>query len=164
MSAERRELAGLARPVVSVAQAAAVADRHWGLRGRLVELGSQQDRNFLVDGSGRFVLKFANPAAGEAELAAQNLALRELAAAEVTVPLPVPSLAGADIEPVTVGGTTLLCRVLSYVDGTPLVDRDDSDAEVLGDTAGRIVAALAGFAHPGTDRRTQWDLRVAGDV
>ncbi|HWM05428.1 MAG TPA: aminotransferase, partial [Actinophytocola sp.] len=85
-------------------------------------------------------------------------------AAEVTVPLPVPSLAGADIEPVTVGRTTLLCRVLSFVDGTPLVDRDDTDAEVLGDTAGRIAAALAGFAHPGTDRRTQWDLRVAGDV
>ena len=160
------ELSGLARPDVTMAQAADLAERHWGLRGRLVELGSQQDRNFLVDGERRVVLKLANDAA-PAELAAQGQALRELAAAGIRVPLPVPSLAGAEIEHVTAGGAALLGRVLSFVEGTPLIETTafgEAEARLLGDTAGRIAAALAGFTHPGTERRTQWDLRVGGDV
>ncbi len=159
--------AGSARPAVTAAQAADVARRHWGLRGRIVELGSQEDRNFLVDGTGRAVLKFLNAAADPAEQAGQALALRALAAAGVTVPLPVPSLAGADVERLEVGGATLLTRVLSFVDGTPLIERADfgpEQAALLGDTAGRVAAALAGFRHPGTTRRTPWNLRVAGDV
>jgi 4-aminobutyrate aminotransferase-like enzyme/Ser/Thr protein kinase RdoA (MazF antagonist) len=157
-------LAGLARPAVTAAQAEDVALRLWGLRGRAAELGSQQDRNFRVAGA---VLKFANPATDAAELEAQALASRTLSAAGVTVPLPVPSLSGADVERVDVGGTTLLTRALSYVEGTPLIDRPGfglPEARLLGDTAGRVAAALAGFRHPGTVRRTQWDMRVAGDV
>ncbi len=167
MDADPPEVAGLARPAVTVAQAADVARRYWGLHGRLVELGSQQDRNFLVEGPGRTVLKLAHAATGLAELSAQGLALRELAAAGVRVPLPVPSLAGADVERVEVGGATLLGRVLGFVAGTPLIERAAfgvAEAGLLGDTAGRVAAALAGFRHPGTIRRTQWDLRAAGDV
>lgn len=161
------DLTGLARPAVSLAQATEVAERYWGLRGDVVELGSQEDRNFRVGGAEKGVLKFVHPATALAELQAQALALRELAAVGLTVPVTVPSRGGADIEQVDVDGTTLHTRVLSYVDGAPLIDREAfgvEEARLLGDTAGRIAAALAEFRHPGTVRRTQWDLRVAGDV
>src|SRR5262245_42088026 len=118
------DLTGLARPAVSLAQAADVAERYWGLRGDVVELGSQEDRNFRVGGTEKGVLKFVHPATALAELEAQALALRELAAAGLTVPLTVPSRGGADIERVDVDGTTLYTRVLTYVDGAPLIDRE----------------------------------------
>jgi 4-aminobutyrate aminotransferase-like enzyme/Ser/Thr protein kinase RdoA (MazF antagonist) len=161
------DLTGLARPAVSLAQAADIAERYWGLRGDIVELGSQEDRNFRVGDTDKGVLKFVHPATSLAELEAQALALRELAAAGLTVPLTVPSRGGADIERVDIDGTVLLTRVLSFVDGAPLIDRDTfgvEEARLLGDTAGRVAAALADFRHPGTVRRTQWDMRVAGDV
>jgi 4-aminobutyrate aminotransferase-like enzyme/Ser/Thr protein kinase RdoA (MazF antagonist) len=57
--------------------------------------------------------------------------------------------------------------MLTFVDGEPLISSAVPNAEkadVLGTTAGRVAAALADFDHPGLYRRTQWDLRVAGEV
>ena len=155
---------GLARPELTGERAAALA-RHWGLDGELTELGSNQDRNYLVDG--RHVLKVANAAASRAELEAQHLALAELASAGLLVPVPVHSAAGQEIERVDVSGVPLLTRVLTYVAGEPLAERADfgaAEARLLGSTAGAVVKALAGFLHPGTVRDTQWDLRAAPDV
>lgn len=167
MTTEHDLSTGLARPAVSTSDAAAIASQGWGLRGTVTELGSQQDRNFLLRDDGRVVLKVANPAASRAELEAQSAALRTLAAAGLRVPAPVQSLHGNEIEEVTVGGVALLARVLTFVDGASLMAAGPfgvPQARVLGDTAGRVVAALADFRHEGTHRSTQWDLRAAGEV
>lgn len=168
MSAEPFELGGLSRPRVTAAQAEQVAARYGTVIAPLVELGSQQDRNFLIEtAQGRFVLKLANAATGAAELEAQHLALRELAAAGLGVPLPVADADGAELTTTEVEGERLLTRLLTFVEGEPLIDAEDFGAEhaaVLGDTAGRVVAALVDFDHPGLHRRNQWDLRLAGDV
>ncbi|MDH2415842.1 aminotransferase class III-fold pyridoxal phosphate-dependent enzyme [Nocardioides sp. CER19] len=162
------DLGGLARPVVDREEAAEIAARLWGLTGPVLELGSQQDRNFRIESStGTVVLKVANAAAAPAEVDAQNAALATAADAGLRAPAVVPSLAGATVETVEVGGQRLLARVLTYVDGTPLLELDGFDLDhcrLLGATAGALTAALAGFSHPGTRRRTQWDLRVASDV
>src|SRR4051812_10261383 len=159
---------GLARPLVTSDEAAGIAARLWGRSGPVTELGSQQDRNFRIEGAaGTVVLKLANAATVPAELEAQQAALEVTAAAGLRVPGVVRSLAGAPVETVEVGGQRLLARVLTYVDGTPLLELDGFDLErcrLLGATAGAVVAALADLSHPGADRRTQWDLRVAGDV
>lgn len=151
-------LGGLSRPIVGPEQAALVAAEHWGLEGRLTELGSNQDYNALIEtAEGRFVLKVANSAWEPAALQAQHDALRLLRGAGMVVPVPV----GA-IEKISVGDQQLLAHVLTYVDGTPLLDRGSlevDDCRRLGATAGKLVAALAGFRHPGADRRSQWDLR-----
>ena len=59
------------------AEAARLLDLAFGQRGRLTELGSHQDRNYLVetaDGE-RFVLKVARRGTGRAELEAENAAI-----------------------------------------------------------------------------------------
>lgn len=158
---------GLARPGVTADRAAEVAREHWGLTGTIRELGSQQDRNYLVEGERRVVLKVVNPATDPVHVDAQLRGLRELAAAGLTVPLPVPTVDGRDVATVDVGDASLQAYVLTFVEGTPLaeVERFGADeARLLGRTAGRVVTALADFRHPGTVRHTQWDLRAAADV
>lgn len=159
------ELGGLARPVVSVEDAARVARERWGVEGEVVELGSNQDRNFRI-GAGH-VLKVANAATDVAELEAQNASMGVLAEAGLRAPRPVESTSGRTVEPVEIGGVALYARLLTYVEGTPLMDVPSfgkAEARMLGETAGRIVAALAGFEHAGTTRTTQWDVRAAPDV
>jgi len=48
-------------PQISAAQALQLLAQHYGLRGSVKELGSQQDRNFLLEGEGggHYVLRCA---------------------------------------------------------------------------------------------------------
>ena len=162
------DVGGLARPRVDETDAVRVARDHWDVEGSARELGSQQDRNFLIESAGgSLVLKFANDTTAPAELEAQNAALAALAAAGLRVPVAMPSTSGAAIERVKVGESELLTRALVFVDGTPLIETPafgEREAEQLGDTAGRIASSLAGFGHAGAQRSTQWDLRVATEV
>ena len=67
----------MVRPMIDERQAAALALRFFGLEAEAVELGSNQDRNFLLtsaDGRSR-VLKVDNAVFGEEELLAQNEAV-----------------------------------------------------------------------------------------
>jgi hypothetical protein len=48
-------LEALDRPVISASEAAALVEQHWGLRVLSVkELGSYEDRNYLVEGEQHF--------------------------------------------------------------------------------------------------------------
>jgi 4-aminobutyrate aminotransferase-like enzyme/Ser/Thr protein kinase RdoA (MazF antagonist) len=158
----------LPRPEVGPDDAAAVAERSFGLSGSITELGSNQDRNFLVDtGSGRYVLKFANPVFSADELHAQNAALELLAGLDVRIPAVVPALDGAEVVAVEVRGRALNARALSFLDGDPLTDVARPSREqlrTLGRLSGRIAAGLSGLRHPGLARTTQWDARIGGKV
>lgn len=158
----------LPRPGVTVDDAAAIAAEHWGLTGRVTELGSQQDRNFLIDtGRGRTVLKLANPVFSAEELQAQNAAMAVLAGSPVRVPEVIPASDGRDLVAVEVRGVALLARMLGYLDGEPLTGVARPTAEqlrTLGSLAGAVAAGLRALRHPGLARTTQWDARVAGEV
>ncbi|WP_431277792.1 aminotransferase [Leifsonia poae] len=158
----------LPRPDVTVPDAQQIAAEHFGLSGRITELGSQQDRNFRIDtGDGRFVLKLANPVFSMDELDAQNAALATLANAGVRIPAVISTADGRDIATVEVRGQTLRARLLTYLDGEPLTDVAELSREqlsTLGRLAGRVAAGLATLEHPGLDRTTQWDARISGDV
>ncbi|NLT25255.1 MAG: aminotransferase [Microbacteriaceae bacterium] len=154
-----------ARPDVGADAAARILREHWGIEGELRELGSNQDRNYLVteaDGRRR-VLKIDNAATTRAEVEAQHFAVEALLAAGVVVPRPSEALAGGGI--VEVDGH--LARLQEFIDGGTLAMRPEfgeTEARALGEVAGQVVAALADVEHPGFDRTTQWDLRNAGDV
>ena len=158
----------LPRPEVTVEDAVAIADRRFGLRGTVTELGSQQDRNFLVDtGRERVVVKVANPVFSADELHAQNAALRALEGSGVRIPRVVAALDGDDVVEVEVRGQTLLVRALQYLDGEPLTGVASPSAEqlrTLGSLSGRVAAGLAGLRHPGLARTTQWDAQISGEV
>ena len=57
--------------------------------------------------------------------------------------------------------------MLRYLPGGTLVGAGYLSPAVvagMGELAGRVSRALAGFRHPGLDRALQWDLRVGHDV
>jgi 4-aminobutyrate aminotransferase-like enzyme/Ser/Thr protein kinase RdoA (MazF antagonist) len=173
----------LPAPQVSEAQAEHLLLKHYGINARAESLGSQQDKNFLVlDSDDRpfGVLKIANPAFTATELAAQDAAAQLITDAEPTlrVAVPLPNLAGEsctavtgllEISPVAslAPGDTAYVRLLPYLPGGTLLGTGYLSPEVvagMGDLAGRVSRALAGFRHPGLDRALQWDLRVGHDV
>ena len=148
-----------------------LAEELFGRRGDAAELGSHQDRNFLITGSdgGCSVLKIANPHFGHDSLEMQNAAMHHIAAAGLpfATPLPIPSLHGSEIVPVDRDGETYDVRMTSWVDGEPMTEARHLDRKArsdLGAIAAEAALALHGFDHPAADRVLQWDLKHARAV
>jgi len=160
------------RPDVDAAEAARLLELVFGRRGRLTELGSHQDRNYLVETAGgeQLVLKVARQGISRAELEAENAAILHAAAAGLPFELPIPQPAkdGALIaSATTASGATHDLRLVAWIAGEPM-DRVAYLAPAVlrahGEMAARIALALDGFDHPGLDRALQWDVRHAGSV
>jgi 4-aminobutyrate aminotransferase-like enzyme/Ser/Thr protein kinase RdoA (MazF antagonist) len=160
----------LPRPDVTAEEAATILETNYGLSGSLLELGSQQDRNYRIDtGSARYVLKISRAEYQTIELEAQNAAIRHLIgkADALRVPNVISSVDGEDIVALTVRDETYKVRVLDYVDGQSLTRRKHlatTTVAALGALCARLARDLADFDHPGLDRNLQWDLRRAGPV
>ncbi|GAA1906394.1 aminotransferase [Lapillicoccus jejuensis] len=159
------------RPTVDVARGVELARELYGVAGPARELGSQQDRNVLLEppGERRVVLKVANRGWGRAALEAQNAALLHLAerAPDLIAPVPLPAGDGALLHEVVDGEDTVTVRLLTFVEGTPLTGAGYLAPAVvadLGALGARLTTALAGLDHPGLDRPIQWDQRRAADV
>lgn len=154
--------AGLVRPEVSAADAALIARELWGIEVEATELGSNQDRNFVLtepDGS-RSVLRVDNPVFGDEARDAQHLALEAYRAAGVPVPAVLPGLDGA----LTQRWRGFAVRRSEFAEGEELVDAGYLAPVVLaefGALAAASVNALASIEHPGLDREQMWDMRVA---
>lgn len=180
MTADRRtagfnflEEPELPAPQVSTAQAEDILATHFGIRARAKSLGSQQDKNFLVcdeadDVLG--VLKIANPAFNETELAAQDEAADIIAAAEpaLRIAVPLPNRAGQKCTAIAgLLDTTAYVRLLRFLPGGALLQAgylSPAAVAAMGELAGRVSRALAQFSHPGLDRILQWDLAYGYDV
>ena len=154
-------------PDVGAAQAAEWLATYYGLSGTLKELGSHQDRNFLVDcGDGRrFVLKICHGDYSTTELAAQHAALRHLSReSPVRVPAVMPTLKGEDVLTVDHNGNAVHFRVLEFINGQSLAHVAHLNRHIvtgLAKLCARVDVALAGFEHAGLDRVLQWDPRHA---
>jgi 4-aminobutyrate aminotransferase-like enzyme/Ser/Thr protein kinase RdoA (MazF antagonist) len=162
--------AALLRPDVNADDAAGLLADFYGLSGSIVELGSQQDRNYRIDtADGRFVLKICRADYATVELEAQNAALRHIAAKEDAPCVPGVIAAAGDrqIVFVTVRGQDYQLRLLDYMEGEPLTRRKhlpEVTVTALGRLGGQLALALSDFTHPGLSRDLQWDLRHAQPV
>lgn len=152
------------RPEVDEAAAGRLLAHLFGVAGTLSELGSQQDRNYLVSGGdGRHVLKIFHAATPPGLVEDQLAAMRLLAGAGIPAPQPVPGLDGAHRQHWTAAdGAAHTVVLLTFVEGTQLVGVPRLSrrvARALARLAGRVSAALGGVrgVHP---RDSQWDLRV----
>lgn len=159
----------LRRPNVDGTLAGDIVRENWHLTGAIRELGSQQDRNYAVTAAAqRVLLKVHHPSTSRGEIELQLLAAEQLSNAGVRTPAAVPAADGSVTLAVTDGdGVVATARVLEFVDGESLAEAgaiDGATAEVLGRTAGRVVAALSDVDHPAADRGIQWDLRRALQV
>jgi 4-aminobutyrate aminotransferase-like enzyme/Ser/Thr protein kinase RdoA (MazF antagonist) len=160
----------LPRPQITAEQASAILKDHYGLEGPLKELGSQQDRNFLIEtDTDRFVLKISRTEYSLQELEAQNSAMRHLAQTEHSwqVPRPISARSGEDVIAVDVGDEQYNARLLTYLDGLPLSSKtyfSKTTMEAIGTLSAQVALSLADFEHSGLERVLQWDLRHAGPV
>lgn len=152
---------GLKRPEVSEADAEQIAHELYGLSASARELGSNQDRNFVLTEpcGARSVLRIDNPVFGDAARDAQHAALEAYGEAGIAAPAVLP---GAD------GLTTqrwrgLAVRRSEFAAGESMVNAGYLAPPVLeefGDLAAASVRALAALAHPGLERENMWDMRV----
>ena len=117
-------------PRFALEDARELARDRFGVDGSASELGSHQDQNVLVDtGSGRFVLKIANAAFGEAELDLQNRAMTHLGERHpLEVPQPCLALDGSELVAVERDGVTYLLRLVTFIEGEMLLDAAASRA------------------------------------
>lgn len=155
----------LVRPAVTEEQAAALVAKHYGIKAEAVELGSNQDRNFvLTTKSGeRWVLRVDNAIFEDRAREAQHAAISAYAAAGVRVPAVV---AGKNGE-LTQSAEGHHFRLFEFMAGPSLVDAGYLAPVVraeLGSLAAQSVVALAAVTHPGMDRDHQWDMRRAHTV
>jgi len=152
------------RPDVTASDAVAIAREHWGIVATASELGSNQDRNFLLtepDGV-RSVLRVDNPVFGDSARDAQHAALDAYRAAGVSVPAALPGLDGA----LTQRWRGFAVRRSAFAEGEAMVDAGYFAPVVLrefGSLAAASVNALSGLTHPGLDRPQMWDMRVAAE-
>ena len=165
------ERTDLPRPDVTQHQAADLLKTYYKIENaELRELGSQQDRNYLVEANGgRFVLKVCRAEYSAVELEAQNAAMHHLAGKEgmPKVPMPLSGAGDAEIIPVEVNGQSYNIRLLTFLDGEQLTRRKhlaEPTLRALGEVSAKMALGLADFSHPGLERDLQWDLRRAGPV
>jgi len=160
------------RPDVDAEEAARLLREAFGVEGSLRELGSHQDRNFLVETAAgeRYVLKVAREGLGRPALEAENAAMLRTAAAGLAFELPVPQPArdgSLIVRATTAAGAAHDLRLVTWIEGEPLDRLGYLAPPVLrahGEMAARIALALDGFDHPALDRALQWDVRHAGSV
>jgi 4-aminobutyrate aminotransferase-like enzyme/Ser/Thr protein kinase RdoA (MazF antagonist) len=170
----------LVRPHVSVEDAIVIAQTLFGIAGSATELGSQQDRNFLIEAriageAQRFVLKIHNPAFSLDELHAQEAGLEFLAQRGMVVPLYVPGVDSQVRQTWNATGVLLPVRLLTFLEGPSLQSQGflaPSVIRALGVLSATATHHLADFTTDfsadvnadGLNRLLQWDMRQAESV
>lgn len=156
---------GLRRPSVGTEDASRIARDHYGIEAIARELGSNQDRNFLLeelDGQ-RSVLRVDNPAFDDDARDAQHAALTAYQDAGIRVPAVLPGLDGELTQRCALGYAV---RRSEFVVGRPLIEVGYLAPAVLeefGALAAASVDALAVLTHPGLDRTHMWIMGRAHD-
>lgn len=144
---------------------------HYGLKAELKVLISERDQNFRLrcDDGRQFVLKIANAAEDRVATDFQIQALIYLQSwlDNNDCPINVPQILRTvdDKTQVVVSSTQgqHVVRVVSYVDGMPLGDRQASPVlcRRLGMYLAHLGQALRGFEHAGSGHGLLWDMQQA---
>ena len=153
---------------ISVAEAAAIADEHWGIGGLATELPAEVDENFRLVCASRTLLLKVVPAEEPAELT--DLVTQALIHVHGRV---YPGLTqevlktrtGANVASFEdSAGRRRTARLSSFIEGTVMRSAalDRTLRVRLGRTLARLAVALRTFDHPAASRELSWDLRYAG--
>ena len=153
---------GLKRPDVTAADAERIAREKYGIAVRAEELGSNQDRNFVLehDDGERSVLRIDHPVFADAARDAQHAAIEAYRAHGISVPDMLP---GTDGE-ITQHWQGYAVRRSEFAHGTSFVAVGYLAPVVLrefGELAAASVEALQELEHPGLHREHMWDMRAA---
>lgn len=167
----------VARPIISVEEAAALVEKHWGLDVLSVtELGSYEDRNFLVEaapGDGkssvRRVLKVTNTEFSSIPrfLEAQNALFSHLGFHGLRSPVAEPTVVDSRLMVLEdLPGGPSKARLLKFVPGSTLKSAKKTPALLrsVGRYLARVDAALADFWHPGIRETHDWAVDHVADA
>ena len=161
------------RPALDERDAAALAQRLYGVGGTLEQLPSERDQNFRIttETGESWVLKISGAGENAHHLEFQNDALDWLAAHDSKLPVPRlrPATDGRRMTELGADGEQLHhVRMLSYLPGVVLADVLPHPPKLLRDLGRRLAAmdaALDGFSHEGARRPGfVWDLTRAPEV
>lgn len=152
-------------PAVGTDAARRVLDAAWGVRGEIRSLPGERDENYYVRAAdGReLVLKIAPEGDTRDLLELQHAVLAHLAAQALPIRVPrvLPTVEGDTIALLEVDGTARQVRLLDWIPGTPLASWRPHLPTLLrhlGESLGRLSAALAEFRSPAARRPLKWDL------
>lgn len=137
----------------------------WGISGRVHELASERDQNWLVylSGEPRYVVKIANSLEHPGLVDFQQQMMARGAEAGVPCPRVVP--AAGDRGLIESHGHRIW--MITFLSGTTLAHAPPADRSLLrelGRTLGALAQACVGFDHPAAHRAMQWDPRRSGST
>ena len=154
-------LGGTTLPV-SVAEAAALAER-FGLEGSAITpLTGERDSNFRLrarDGTD-WVLKVVHPQEDPAVTDLQNQAMLHVARRDPALPTPRPR------PPLTIWWERRQIRVYSWLPGVPpqVTPLPPPQLRQTGSLLARLDMALGDFRHPAENHALLWNMQLAGQV
>jgi hydroxylysine kinase len=159
-------------PALDIAWVRALAQDRYGLRGEIVALTGERDRNYRLESAtdgARYMLKVSHPAESALVADFQTRALLHLAAVDPGLPVQriVPTCAGAASFVSDPGdGLARVVRLFSYLPGLPMPDapRGTLQRENLARTLARLDLALRDFVHPAGALDLPWDIQRADAV
>lgn len=155
-------------PHLSLAGAAEVAARVYGVQAEAELLTSERDRNFrlLADDGRAYLLKISNPGDPDEVLELQTACLDHIArvAPERPVPRVLRTLAGRKGDHIVLpDGRRCAVRLLSYLEGTPAkaTARSRGQRIRLGAALAELDLSLHGFDHRAASHDLLWNVARA---
>jgi Ser/Thr protein kinase RdoA (MazF antagonist) len=157
-----------ARPAFTNQEAATIARETFGVIGNAVEVESERDQTFLIDGLHPAVLKISNAAEDPAQLDLEASAAQRVAEIDpglpVALPAPLPHQPGTYRAAVVRNEQTHWVRMYDRLPGDASVrgsSLSDQSIREWGAMAARVGRALRGFWHPAAARVMLWDAQHA---
>ncbi len=161
--------ATIRRPTLTLADAAHIAEQHFGITGNVTDLPGERDRSFKVstETGEAFVLKISWEGEDISQLECENAALAWIA--DRAPSLPIARILNASdgkaiVRVAASDGTEHFARVMTHLPGKVLAKAAPHSAallESLGAGLGTLDGALADFEHEATKREFLWDLARA---
>jgi len=155
-------------PDLSLADAADLAARLYGIHATAELLTSERDENFrLVAADARqYLLKISNPGDPDEVVDLQTACLDHIAEVDPALPAPrvLRTLAGAKGDHIALpGGRRCAVRLLTYLDGVQAKATARSPAQriQLGAALAQLDLALGDFVHPAASHDLLWNVARA---
>jgi Ser/Thr protein kinase RdoA (MazF antagonist) len=156
-----------AAPSLSMTEAAALAERLYGVHGAATPLGGERDQNCTIESADgvRYVLKISNLSEPVSVVDFQIAALEHIARMAPGLPVPrvVRTLAGGTRGEVALDGGPAFVRMLTYLDGVQIREtpRSAPQRRAMGATLASLDLALRDFSHRGAAHDLLWNVSAA---
>jgi Ser/Thr protein kinase RdoA (MazF antagonist) len=156
-----------AAPSLSMSEAAAVAERLYGVCGTATPLGGERDQNCTIESTDgfRYVLKISNLSEPVSVVDFQIAALEHIARVAPGLPVPrvVRTLAGSTRGETALAGGPAFVRMLTYLDGVQIREtpRSAPQRRAMGATLASLDLALRDFTHSGAAHDLLWNVSAA---